>query len=47
MSLNFDFTIDKNSKTITINKEFNVNISQLWDAFTKQYILNLLWTPKP
>lgn len=47
MSLNFDFSIVKTSKTITINKEFNVNISQLWDAFTKQELLDLWWAPKP
>ena len=47
MSLNFDFRIDKTSKTVIINKEFNVNLSQLWDAFTKQELLDLLWTKKP
>ena len=46
-SLLFDFTIDKTAKTVFINREFDANLSLVWDAFTKQEILDQWWAPKP
>lgn len=46
-SLLFDFTVDKASKTIYINKAFAAELSLVWDAFTKQEILDQWWAPKP
>ncbi|MDE3253672.1 MAG: SRPBCC domain-containing protein [Bacteroidota bacterium] len=46
-SLLFDFTVDKASKTIFINKEFAAELLLVWDAFTKQEILDQWWAPKP
>ncbi len=43
----FDFTLDKSKKTAFINREFNADISLVWDAFTKPEILDLWWAPKP
>ncbi|HEY4874869.1 MAG TPA: SRPBCC domain-containing protein [Puia sp.] len=43
----FDFTVDKPTKTVFVNKEFNANLSLVWDAFTKQEILDQWWAPKP
>ena len=46
-SLLFDFTVDKSTKTVFINREFDADLSLVWDAFTKQEILDQWWAPKP
>lgn len=46
-SLLFDFTVDKPSKTVFIKREFDAGLSLVWDAFTKQEILDQWWAPKP
>lgn len=46
-NLLFDFTVDKANKTVFVNKEFDANLSLVWDAFTKQEILDQWWAPKP
>lgn len=46
-NLLFDFTVDKATKTVFINREFAANLSLVWDAFTKQEILDQWWAPKP
>src|ERR1700710_945101 len=43
----FDFTVDKVTKTVFINREFDAGLSLVWDAFTKQEILDQWWAPKP
>ncbi len=43
----FDFTVDKTTKTVLINREFDAGLSLVWDAFTKQEILDQWWAPKP
>jgi uncharacterized protein YndB with AHSA1/START domain len=43
----FDFTVDKASKTVLVNREFAADLSTVWDAFTKQDILDQWWAPKP
>ena len=43
----FDFTVDKSKKTAFINREFDASLSLVWDAFTKQEILDQWWAPKP
>ncbi|HEU5291203.1 MAG TPA: SRPBCC domain-containing protein [Cyclobacteriaceae bacterium] len=43
----FDFTVDKASKTVTITREFAAELSLVWDAYTKQEILDQWWAPKP
>lgn len=43
----FDFTVDKAAKTVYITREFNAGLSLVWDAFTKQEILDQWWAPKP
>jgi len=43
----FDFTLDKSKKTAFINREFDADLSLVWDAFTKQEILDQWWGPKP
>src|SRR5882757_8517029 len=46
-NLLFDFTVDKSTKTVLINREFDADLSLVWDAFTKQEILDQWWAPKP
>lgn len=46
-NLLFDFTVDKTTKTVFVNKEFAADLSLVWDAFTKQEILDQWWAPKP
>ena len=43
----FDFTLDKSKKTALINREFDADLPLVWDAFTKQEILDQWWAPKP
>ncbi|MBG6110232.1 uncharacterized protein YndB with AHSA1/START domain [Flavobacterium sp. CG_23.5] len=46
-NLLFDFTVDKASKTVFVNREFAADLSLVWDAFTKQEILDRWWAPTP
>src|SRR5258705_13547924 len=43
----FDFTVDKTTRKAFINREFDAGLSLVWDAFTKQEILDQWWAPKP
>jgi uncharacterized protein YndB with AHSA1/START domain len=43
----FDFTVDKTTNTVFVNREFAADRSLVWDAFTKQEILDQWWAPKP
>ena len=46
-NLLFDFTVDKSKKTVFITREFDAELSLVWDAFTKKEILDQWWAPKP
>ena len=46
-NLQFDLTVDKASKTVFVTKEFDAALPLVWDAFTKQEILDQWWAPKP
>ncbi len=46
-NLLFDFAVDKTAKTVFITREFEAELSLVWDAFTKQEILDQWWAPKP
>lgn len=43
----FDFTVDKATKTVSLTREFAADLSLVWDAYTKQEILDQWWAPKP
>ena len=47
MNLLFDFTVDKDTATIHITREFAADIDLVWDAFTKPEILDQWMGPKP
>ncbi len=46
-NLQFDFIIDKSTNTVVVEREFDAELSLVWDAFTKQEILDQWWAPKP
>lgn len=46
-NLIFDFTLDKSEKTVHITREFNAELSLVWDAFTKPELLDQWVAPKP
>jgi uncharacterized protein YndB with AHSA1/START domain len=43
----FDFTVNKTTKTVLINREFDAELSLVWDAFTKPELLDQWVAPKP
>jgi uncharacterized protein YndB with AHSA1/START domain len=45
--LQFDLTVDKATKTVFITREFDADLSLVWDAFTKAEILDQWVAPKP
>ena len=47
MSLLFDFTVDKEAKTVYITREFAADLDLVWDAFTTADMLDKWVAPKP
>ncbi len=46
-NLAFDFSVDKENKTITVKREFDAEVALVWDAYTKSELLDQWWAPKP
>ena len=46
-NLRFDFTVDKQAKTVVITREFAAELSLVWDAFTKHELLDKWVAPAP
>ncbi|UBM60198.1 SRPBCC domain-containing protein [Marinilongibacter aquaticus] len=46
-NLLFDFTADKNTHTVFMKREFDAELNLVWDAFTKQEILDQWGAPAP
>jgi uncharacterized protein YndB with AHSA1/START domain len=46
-NLHFDFQVDKSTNTVLVEKEFDAELSLVWDAFTNQEMLDQWWAPKP
>lgn len=42
-----EFIVDKQTKTVSITKEFAAELSLVWDAYTKPELLDQWWAPKP
>lgn len=42
-----DFVVDKQTKTVSITKQFAFELSLVWDAYTKPEFLDQWWAPKP
>jgi len=47
MNLLFDFTVDKDTATIYITREFAADLDLVWDAWTKADLLDQWMGPKP
>jgi len=47
MNLLFDFTVDKDTATIYVTREFAADLDLVWEAFTKSEILEQWMGPKP
>jgi len=43
----FDFTVDKSKKTVYITREFDAELSLVWDAFTKAELIDQWIAPAP
>ncbi|HLK30274.1 MAG TPA: SRPBCC domain-containing protein [Puia sp.] len=46
-NLLFDFTVDKSIKTVFITREFDAELSLVWDAFTKSELIDQWIAPQP
>jgi len=46
-NLSFDFTVDKSTNSVLVNKEFTAGLPLVWEAFTKQEVLDQWCAPKP
>lgn len=46
-NLSFDFSVDKENKTITVKREFAASRALVWAAYTQPEILDQWWAPKP
>jgi uncharacterized protein YndB with AHSA1/START domain len=45
--MKMDFIVDKETRTVSITKEFAAELSLVWDAYTKPELLDQWWAPKP
>lgn len=46
-ALDFDFLVNKKDLTVTVHRQFNAGLKLVWNAFTKQELLDQWWAPKP
>jgi uncharacterized protein YndB with AHSA1/START domain len=46
-NLLFDFSVNKENKTISVKREFAAGLSQVWAAWTQPELLDQWWAPKP
>ena len=45
--MQMEFIVDKQTKTVSITREFAAELSLVWDAYTKPELLDQWWAPKP
>ena len=45
--MKMDFIVNKETKTVSITKEFAAERDLIWDAYTKAELLDQWWAPKP
>lgn len=46
-NLLFDFTVDRDNKTINVKREFAAPLDKVWAAWTQSELLDQWWAPKP
>lgn len=42
-----EFIVNKTAQTVSMTREFDADLSLVWDAYTKAEILDQWWAPKP
>src|SRR6476620_8327626 len=42
-----DFSVNKETRTAEIRREFDAELDLVWDAYTKKELLDQWWSPKP
>lgn len=42
-----NFSIDRENKKISVEREFNASVEKVWQAWTDSKILDQWWAPKP
>ena len=45
--MKMEFIVDKETKTVSITEVFDAERDLVWDAYTKQELLDQWWAPKP
>ena len=45
--MQMEFIVNKETKTVSITKEFAAELSLVWDAYTNAELLDQWWAPKP
>ena len=45
--MQMDFIVDKETRTVSITREFQAEHSLVWEAYTKPELLDQWWAPKP
>ena len=43
----FDFSVNKETKTVYMTREFNADLELVWEAWTTAELLDQWWGPKP
>jgi uncharacterized protein YndB with AHSA1/START domain len=43
----FDFSVNKENKTVYMTREFNADLELVWEAWTTAELLDKWWGPKP
>ncbi len=46
-SLKFDLVVNKETNTVTIDRDFSADVDMVWEAWTNPEILDQWWAPKP
>lgn len=46
-SLLMNFTVNKETSTVNVKREFNASLNQVWAAWTEAEILDQWWAPAP
>lgn len=46
-SMEMEFIVDKEAKTVSISREFAAELALVWDAYTKPELLDQWWAPGP
>ncbi|MCW4469774.1 SRPBCC domain-containing protein [Flavobacterium sp. MFBS3-15] len=46
-NLNFEFTVNKETNTVHVTRDFNADAALVWDVFTRPELLDQWWAPQP